>query len=44
MIHSNLKNSKEQYNVEVAGSECIRALILIGILGLEAILLIVKHS
>lgn len=35
--------SKELYNAEIAGSERLRALILIGMLGLEAILLMVIY-
>ncbi len=37
------KDSKELYNAEIAGSERLRALILIGMLGLEAILLMVIY-
>ncbi len=37
------ENSKELYNAEIAGSERLRALILIGMLGLEAILLMVIY-
>jgi len=37
------ENPKELYNAEIAGSERLRALILIGILGLEAILLMVVY-
>lgn len=37
------ESSKELYNVEIAGSERLRALILIGMLGLEAILLMVIY-
>lgn len=37
------ESSKELYNAEIAGSERLRALILIGILGLEAILLMVIY-
>ncbi len=44
MNYSSLpENSKELYNVEIAGSERLRALILIGMLGLEAILLMVIY-
>jgi adenylate cyclase len=35
--------SKELYNAEIAGSERLRALILIGMLGLEAVLLMVIY-
>ncbi|HRW20708.1 MAG TPA: adenylate/guanylate cyclase domain-containing protein, partial [Bacteroidales bacterium] len=38
-----LKDSKELYNAEIAGSERLRALILIGMLGMEAILLMVIY-
>jgi len=37
------ESSKELYNAEIAGSERLRALILIGMLGLEAILLMVIY-
>lgn len=37
------ERSKELYNAEIAGSERLRALILIGMLGLEAILLMVIY-
>ncbi|MDD4107559.1 MAG: adenylate/guanylate cyclase domain-containing protein [Prolixibacteraceae bacterium] len=37
------KNPKELYNAEIAGSERLRALILIGMLGLEAIFLMVIY-
>lgn len=40
---SQQKNPKELYNAEIAGSERLRALILIGMLGLEAILLMVIY-
>lgn len=36
-------NPKEIHNAEIAGSERLRALILIGMLGLEAILLLAVH-
>lgn len=37
------ENSKDLFNAEIAGSERLRALILIGMLGLEAILLIIIY-
>ena len=37
------ENSRELYNAEIAGSERLRALILIGMLGLETILLMVIY-
>ncbi len=40
---SQQENSQELYNAEIAGSERLRALILIGMLGLEAILLMVIY-
>ena len=44
MNHSTQQeNSNELYNAEIAGSERLRALILIGMLGLEAILLMVIY-
>jgi len=44
MNHSSRpENPKELYNAEFAGSERLRALILIGMLGLEAILLMVIY-
>jgi adenylate cyclase len=40
---SRQEDSQELYNAEIAGSERLRALILIGMLGLEAILLMVIY-